>query len=811
MYKKTEEPVSRVPKTKRCYSLVFLLLFTLIPAPVLGAREGAPGPKSNRPVIGFVTGPSGKPPTDIALDRFDRERKRGQHLGRARALGSHVEDYGVEGQYLSPRTGITHILLRQRVNGIRVWNADFMVNVNREGRILNTHDRFAREPDLNLRDIPVLTPEEVLRQIAAELQLKIEEPFRQLEVLDDLERKLLFSTGGISLDPIPVSLMYVELDDGTLRLVWNIVVREVSKQHWWELNVDAETGVLLTQSDWVSNDSYRVFPHPVENPDAGGRQLLYDPADALASPYGWHDEDGVAPGEYWQTFGNNLSAHYDNGSRLKWARGGIDHVFDFPLDLAGASLDAMITNVFYWVNWNHDLHYHYGFNEAAGNFQLNNYGRGGDADDFVYTFVHDTEVGENAAFATPPDGDEAGMYLGIFTDDPTTVTVTSPAPIAGDYGARPATFGPALSETGIQGTVVAALDVVEGAENTSTDACSPILNSSEINGKIALVDRGICLFVDKVANAEAAGAIGVIIANNVPGIIDGMAGTDPTISIPSVLITQEDGNLLRAQLDNGVVARLHTEDLPDRDAAYDNGIIIHEYGHGVSNRLTGGRANASCLESEQSGALGEGWSDFWSIALLTQSSHAATDSRPVGTFVLGQPLNGTGLRNFPYSTDLGINPLTYEDIAAINLPHGGGEIWAAALLEVYWNLVEVHGFDSDVTFGSGGNNIALELVMDALKLQPCNPSFLDARDALLLADLNNYEAANRCSIWEGFAKRGMGLYANDGVNADSLDVVEDFSTPVECVPEPSQWILSFAAMLTLTLLRQNRSRRAKEI
>jgi hypothetical protein len=314
------------------------------------------------------------------------------------------------------------------------------------------------------------------------------------------------------------------------------------------------------------------------------------------------------------------------------------------------------------------------------------------------------------------------------------------------------------------------------------------------------------LFVEKVANAQAAGATGVIVANNVPGIIAGMAGTDPTISIPSVLITQENGNLFRTHLASGVVAALKTQDLPDRDTAFDNGIIIHEYGHGVSTRLTGGPANSSCLDSQQSDAMGEGWSDFWAIALLTQASNAATDSRPVGTFSLGQPVGGTGLRNFPYSSDLGINPLAYEDIATLNLPHGGGEIWAAALLEVYWSLVEVHGFDADVTFGSGGNNIALELVMDALKLQPCNPSFLDGRDAILLADLNNHEEANSCSIWEGFAKRGMGLYANDGVNANSLNVVEDYSVPIECVPEPNQWILSVAAMLTLTVLRKSRSR-----
>ena len=107
-------------------------------------------------------------------------------------------------------------------------------------------------------------------------------------------------------------------------------------------------------------------------------------------------------------------------------------------------------------------------------------------------------------------------------------------------------------------------------------------------------------------------------------------------------------------------------------------------------------------------------------------------------------------------------------------------MWNAALWEVYWNLVGTHGFSSDFYAGTAGNNLALQLVIDGLKLQPCNPTFLDARDAILLADQVNNGGANECLIWAGFAKRGMGVNANDGGSSSSVTVTDDFSVPAQC-------------------------------
>jgi hypothetical protein len=117
--------------------------------------------------------------------------------------------------------------------------------------------------------------------------------------------------------------------------------------------------------------------------------------------------------------------------------------------------------------------------------------------------------------------------------------VNSPPSIARNYQVGTADFGPALFSPGITGNVVQA---------SPADGCSALANAGSISGKIALIDRGTCTFVTKVKNAQNAGATGVIVANNVVDGLQGMGGTDATISIPSVLISLADGNSIKSQL-----------------------------------------------------------------------------------------------------------------------------------------------------------------------------------------------------------------------------------------------------------------------
>ncbi|MBA3985072.1 MAG: M36 family metallopeptidase, partial [Flavobacteriales bacterium] len=89
-------------------------------------------------------------------------------------------------------------------------------------------------------------------------------------------------------------------------------------------------------------------------------------------------------------------------------------------------------------------------------------------------------------------------------------------------------------------------------------------------------------------------------------------------------------------------------------------------------------------------------------------------------------------------------------------------------------------FDPDIYEGTGGNNIALQLVVDGLKLQVCSPGFVNGRDAILQADLLANGGANRCLIWNVFANRGLGLSASQGSSNNRFDQVEAFDVPEDC-------------------------------
>ncbi len=135
------------------------------------------------------------------------------------------------------------------------------------------------------------------------------------------------------------------------------------------------------------------------------------------------------------------------------------------------------------------------------------------------------------------------------------LTVTSPASIGGDYAIGLADFGAELTASGVSAHLAAAVDPSDAAGSATTDACSTLSNAGSVTGRIALVDRGTCNFVVKAANAQAAGAVGVVIANNKTDTSAlEMAGSDPSLTIPVVSVTQADGSRLRAQLSNGVVA-----------------------------------------------------------------------------------------------------------------------------------------------------------------------------------------------------------------------------------------------------------------
>ncbi|KAJ3385109.1 Fungalysin/Thermolysin Extracellular metalloproteinase 5 [Lobulomyces angularis] len=229
---------------------------------------------------------------------------------------------------------------------------------------------------------------------------------------------------------------------------------------------------------------------------------------------------------------------------------------------------------------------------------------------------------------------------------------------------------------------------------------------------------------------------------------------------------------------------------PSRDGDLEGGIIVHEYAHGISTRLTGGPANSGCLGWGESGGMGEGWGDFFATIFRHTPKTKRSDVFAMGKYANG----GKGIRKYSYSESMDINPSTYQYITkpAYWGVHAKGEVWAAILLEAYWEVVEAVGFEADWfnAFGNKknrgkktyydifnmehvekkkpsseklkGNTLMMQLVVDGLKLQPCYPSFVDARDAIIEADEVGFGGEHVCLLWKGFAKRGLGYGARAG-------------------------------------------------
>ncbi|KAI8979534.1 Fungalysin metallopeptidase-domain-containing protein [Mycotypha africana] len=240
---------------------------------------------------------------------------------------------------------------------------------------------------------------------------------------------------------------------------------------------------------------------------------------------------------------------------------------------------------------------------------------------------------------------------------------------------------------------------------------------------------------------------------------------------------------------------------PMRDGDFESGIVIHEYTHGVSIRLTGGPKNSNCLGWGEAGGMGEGWGDFIATVIRMRKDYTRDIDFGMGNYANG----GEGIRKYKYSTSNVTNPSTYRIMDRFDYwgVHAKGEVWAEMLYEVYWNLVDRLGFtpewfppvpedtyktamDEDdlnkvrTHITSYGNTLAVQLVIDGMKLQPCNPTFTSARDAILEAERQLTGGQYHCDIYRAFAKRGLGPGAKLERKGWIEQRVEDYSLPAIC-------------------------------
>lgn len=213
---------------------------------------------------------------------------------------------------------------------------------------------------------------------------------------------------------------------------------------------------------------------------------------------------------------------------------------------------------------------------------------------------------------------------------------------------------------------------------------------------------------------------------------------------------------------------------PQRESSFDAGTTAFAYTILMFSRLA-----PTCANVSETPHIG--YSDFLGI-LVTTNFHSATPTmaRGIGTYLMGQPTNGTGIRSFPYSTDLAVFPYTYANVASLPTPHGTGSVWAAALWDLTWQMVSRYGASHDLLNGNGAENRMLRLIIEGMDSMACPGGFVTARDSILAADQTLHGGQDRCLIWGAFARRGLGAGASQGSPSSILDQFASFAVPVEC-------------------------------
>jgi hypothetical protein len=656
----------------------------------------------------------GRPTTQTVLT-FLHDQAATYGLDRRQA-----DELEVLGESVSRDSGLRMVRLRQRVRGLSVFQSETRAILDREGRLVATVGRLV--PGIQDDLVPdfqgLLRPEEALRHALASVGMKVDVTRLHL-------RDATGSRGAVEMvsedprlpRPIHSERVYFPISAGVIVPGWSQVAYVAGDTTWYTV-VDGRTGMLLYRKNLREAVSRRdarfsVYAesdgHPLDSPAPGspnhltpgsGTQFpavtrsvisMFAVMDPVASPDGW------IPDNVTTTTGNNVDAFLNrnddlipdkmtldsngrpmgnpdlNGKKRDFL-GAAPRDFSYSPAPLGSDPDAgddpstapfqrgAVTNVFYLANWWHDRLYRLGFDEAAGNYQKNNFRRGGEDGDRILISVQqgaDAGFFNNAGATMVPDGQSGAIDLNLF---------------------------------------------------------------------------------------------------DAPG--------------------------------------------PDRDSGLDAGVLLHELTHLLTGRIVG---NGAGLNFGVPRGLGEGWSDFYAMALLYDHPGDDPDAQyassaysfylvgfgplPPGTFRDNYLYAD---RSFPYTTDNSINPLTLADADPTTFDFSGGiapspfelqrsgasdshhlgTIWATMLWEVRSRIIAAHGSVP------AGNEVTLQVVTDALKLTPTDPSFRDARDAVLDADCATNACAHEEAIWAGFADRGLGYGATDsGSFTNNSGIQESFSVP----------------------------------
>lgn len=704
---------------------------TVLQNRVPGVRlEAAPHTRAPRLIMaeqGFLTGPGGvgrgvTAETLAAIPTSDPHRVVKAFIREHQTLFGHgpeaLDRAKVARDFTGAHNGLRTTIWQQQHAGIPVFEALFHSHVTRQGELARISSQFLADPARavangnpnwsSLAVNPPISLAEAIGRAAADVGTPVApEAVRRLEEFSGAALKTRARAPGLSGD-VHAQLTWLPLNADTARLCWQVIFVDKARREMFRTLVDAETGAVMVRHNLTRYQAlpgavagtYRVYtsdsPSPFspgwptpnsQQPPLTSRTLVTNllALDLVASPAGWLDPADPFTGAYTTT-GNNVDAHTDlddddEPDLPRPASPQDPPVFDFPFGPTGNDVqdllnqqptsytNASVVNLFYWNNFMHDKLYQLGFTEAAGNFQRNNFGRGGEEGDPVLADALDGAAlpdpfhRNNANFYPPPDGISGRMQMYVWD-------------------------GP----------------------------------------------------------------------------------------------------------------------VPNRDGSLDAEIVLHEYTHGLTDRLVGGGVGITEL---QTAGMGEGWSDFYALSLLSEPRDDPRATYAAGGYAAYRFDDLTenyyfGIRRYPYTTDLTKNPLTFKDIdptqadAHFGIPknpiyagsesmpeevHFQGEVWCSMLWEMRANLIDTYGWYT-------GNQLALQLVTDGLKLCPPNPTFVEARDAILEADRILTGGANEADIWTGFAKRGLGYNAFAPPSSTTTGVRESFDLPPGVGIQPPTGVLS---------------------
>lgn len=542
-----------------------------------------------------------------------------------------------------------------------------------------------------------------------------------------------------------VSHVLFQDDDGSLR-------RGLLVETWSDRgNLLHETlvgggGDVLDVVSRTATDSYNVFEF---DPDKGAQTVVTGPGSGnTESPSGWLDASGQTT---FNIHGNNVAAYLDSDANNAPDSGGSAVSGGNFLTAAELAVSPTTTgnkavavqNLFYLNNRLHDFLYAAGFTEANGNFQVDNFSKGGLGNDPVQAEAQDGSGTDNANFSTPSDGSKPRMQMYLWSAAAPAEEVV----VAGNStGLRQSTFGPSLTATGVSGALALTPDVV--------DAGCTAYAAGSLTGKVAIIRRGTCNFTVKVLNAQNAGAKAVIIQNNEAGNYSfAPGGTDRKIKIPSGMVGNSDGDALRTLSGQSATLRKKSVAPPQLDGDLDSDIVYHEYGHGLTWRMIGG------MSGILAGAVGEGASDV--------NAFIVNQDPIVGEYAFANP---AGIRRFSYEG----YPYTYANVGNEGYEvHSDGEIYAAAM----WRFVQ-----GARTAGKTTEEIQ-RIFVGGMDYTSATPAFEDMRDGMLAYLAASTIDLSPCVIWQAFADTGIGEGANGTVaGRRRVTITESFTVPAACTP-----------------------------